>query len=97
MLPHSKICARARQADLKIGHCASLKAAATFLTLHLPVALRLVLVLLALPVPRARERELAALLLARARFLLHRVLLGAGRASLRRFRRRASGRCCERA
>jgi hypothetical protein len=95
MLPHSKICARARQADLKIGHCASLKAAATFLTLHLPVALRLVLVLLALPVTRARE--LAALLLVRARFLLHRVLLGAGRASLRRFRRRASGRCCERA
>jgi hypothetical protein len=95
MLPHSKICARARQADLKIGHCASLKAAATFLALHLPVALRLVLVLLALPVTRARE--LAALLLVRARFLLHRVLLGAGRASLRRFRRRASGRCCERA
>jgi hypothetical protein len=90
MLPHSKICARAWQADLKIGLCASLKAAATFLALRLPVAWRGVL--LALPVLRARE--LAALLLVRARVLLQRVLLDAGRGCLRRCRRRASGRCC---
>src|ERR1700726_4660866 len=76
---------------------ASLKAAATFLALRLPVALRLV--------PRARVRlagpvhELAVLLLVRAvaRLGLLRGLLGAGHACLRHCRRRALARCCGRA